>query len=269
VRFAKTFLLSEFFRQKIQLSWLFYMPITTIFLASYTTCGLDIEDSSPPNPPVWVQKSISVEWPERGIDAHESGGIYLEWVYESEEEIVSYEIYRAVSNDNSDEVDEYSQIGSVDIEVSTTPVFVDNYVQPGILYLYKIRAKDSADNYGSFSTSTGYRTLPAINDNEMFPNGNDAVLTRGGKLSWQYYYTIQMELYIITILSESGQLIHRAEIIPGNYVGRTEYWQPPSSVIMENDQKYQWRLDISAEIENGIEVSGAESQWATFNYHEI
>ena len=58
----------------------FWFRVHLTFSLSLLTiqCGLNIEDSTPPSPPVWVQKSLPEEWPEPGIDAHESGGIFLE-----------------------------------------------------------------------------------------------------------------------------------------------------------------------------------------------
>jgi hypothetical protein len=29
-------------------------------------CGFDVEDPTPPSPPMWVEKSLLEEWPERG-----------------------------------------------------------------------------------------------------------------------------------------------------------------------------------------------------------
>jgi hypothetical protein len=87
----------------------FWLQLILFFQISFLffQCGLDVEDPTPPPPPIWVQKSLPKEWPERGIDAHESGGISLEWESNFSEEIVAYNIYRATWYELNDSLGEY------------------------------------------------------------------------------------------------------------------------------------------------------------------
>ena len=78
-------------------------------------CGLDVEDPIPPSPPVWVEKSFPEEWPESGIDAHESGGIYLEWEPNPEGDIVAYKIYRSVFDEIEGVQGEYGILARLDL----------------------------------------------------------------------------------------------------------------------------------------------------------
>jgi len=101
---------------------------------TFHSCGLDIEDPTPPSPPVWVQKSLPEEWPERGIDAHESGGIYLEWEPNLEEDVTSYYIYRAHWNEDLGGVSNYTLL--LKMGVSTYPLteYIDTEITEEVRY---------------------------------------------------------------------------------------------------------------------------------------
>ena len=130
-----------------------FRPLTLGLLLSISSllsaCGLDIEDPTPPSPPVWVQKSLPEEWPERGIDAHESGGIYLEWEPNPSEGILAFHIYRAQWFEDIDSLGDYTLVAQIQNET----MFGFNYVdlQVGfnqyfysffICYFYKIRIQN-------------------------------------------------------------------------------------------------------------------------------
>ena len=95
--------------------WLF--PLLTFnFAFLISACGLDVEDPTPPSPPVWVQKSLPEEWPEQGIDAHESDGIYLEWEPNPDEDITAYRIHRATLYAINDSLGDYGLLTTLELE---------------------------------------------------------------------------------------------------------------------------------------------------------
>ena len=71
------------------------------------SCGIDVEDPKLPKSPTWVHKSFPEEWPERGIDAHETNGIYLEWEPNGGTDISAYHIYRATYYEYNDSLGHY------------------------------------------------------------------------------------------------------------------------------------------------------------------
>ena len=87
---------------------------------------MDIEDPTPPSPPVWVEKSLAEEWPERGIDAHESGGIFLEWSTEANEDINAIAIFRCEISQTSNIFSEYSLVAKINKESGQVSKYIDN-----------------------------------------------------------------------------------------------------------------------------------------------
>ena len=95
----------------------FRLLLSLIFF-NFISCGLDIEDPTPPSTPVWVQKSLPEIWPERGIDAHESGGIFLEWEPNPEDDIEAYSIFRAERFEEDDSLGKYELLTVIPIETN-------------------------------------------------------------------------------------------------------------------------------------------------------
>jgi hypothetical protein len=246
-----------------------FRPLTLGLLLSISSllsaCGLDIEDPTPPSPPVWVQKSLPEEWPERGIDAHESGGIYLEWEPNPSEGILAFHIYRAQWFEDIDSLGDYTLVAQIQNET----MFGFNYVdlQVGFnQYFYKLKSKDNSENISEFSDSLTYSLLRSIDSEAMIPNGQAIVLPEDRTLRWNYYPGFAMEEYCITILSDENEFVHRAVILPQNYIGRSESWQIPLSIKLESNMVYNWRIDMIARFVDGLETSGSESSWAKFVY---
>jgi hypothetical protein len=238
----------------------YWLPIFFIF----NFCGLDIEDPTPPSPPVWVQKSLPDEWPERGIDAHESGGIYLEWEINPEENIAAYIIYRSEYINTVDSLSDYTWIHRVK-SVSNTPLeFIDSDITPNTQYYYKLKADDLSDNRSGYSDSCGYLVLPQITINQMEPSNQLENLDSNRLLYWHYTNSIQMENYCLTLLDLQNDLILRTVLSPVNYVNGSESWRVPDSIILMENQLYKWRIDTGANYSQGIESAGSESPWATF-----
>ena len=233
-------------------------------LLTFQSCGLDVEDPTPPLPPQWVQKSLPEEWPERGIDAHESGGIFLEWERNSEDNIAAYLIYRAEYFEEMDSLGEYELHSR--LEANNGLDYIDPVCELRAKYFYKLRAEDVANNISAYSDSLAYLLLPPISRNLMTPISLLDSLSRGGSLNWRYSYSIEMEDYCLTLLTGTGNFVIRKIFSPGNYVNDTESWIIPTSLILDPGQVYRWRIDTGARYVAGMETAASESPWATFLY---
>ncbi len=228
-------------------------------------CGLDVEDSTPPSKPQWVPKSLPEEWPERGIDAHESGGLFLEWEQNpSDEEIKSYHISRAIYYDEYDSLGEYESLITQPMETNPALEFIDRTATKGIHYYYKIKAEDYSEAKSNYSDPLSYTLLPAIGLSSMFPNGLNMVLGSSRQLTWRYAHSIAMEDYCLTLLAEDNSFMWRQLLIPGNYTGDVETWIIPENIILIPGVSYKWRVDMVARYVESRETSGSESLWATF-----
>ena len=240
------------------------LHITFHFSFLIFNCGLDVEDPTPPSPPVWVQKSLPEEWPERGIDAHESGGIYLEWESGLEEDVEWYNIYRATWYSINDSLGEYDLLTRVEAVSSPEMEYIDRSADIRTKYFYKVNAEDASGNLSLFSDSLIYSLLPQLNAEWMHPNGLNVWLNDNRTLSWLYSNAIEMEDYCLTILGSANEFVFRVAILPENYVDISESWQIPLDVPLDSGKLYQWRIDTGANYLNGRETSGSESLWATF-----
>jgi len=249
-----------------------FVSLPMLFLLSVlilTACpGVDIEDPTPPSKPEWVQKSLPEEWPERGIDAHESNGIYLEWELNYDEDIVTTTIYRATWFEHNDSLGEYMYLAHIMQKASPATEYLDIWAYPGNTYYYKLRAKDASDNLSQFSDSVGYRLLTPVAVEKMIPNGKSDTLASNRYLSWVYHYSVEMEDYVITLLTDSNELLWRENLQPGNYTGGRENWIIPQEIALNSGSNYKWRIDTGADYKNSIERAGSESPWATFLYIE-
>jgi len=251
-----------------------FRPLTLrlLFIFNFSflilSCGLDIENSTPPSKPQWVPKSLPVEWPERGIDAHESGGIFLEWEPNPEDNIVAYLIYCSRYYNENDSLGDYELLHRQDTESMDNLGFLHSDVNIRVKYYYKLKAEDAAENYSDFSDSLFYTLLPPLPYDGLLPNGSTSVLQSARQLSWFYDYYIAMENYCLTILSQDNDFILRTIISPTGYVSRTETWIIPESVVLNSKQIYKWRIDIGAEYIYNRETLGSESIWATFLFDD-
>ncbi len=234
------------------------------FLIFY--CGLDVEDPTPPSPPVWVEKSLPEVWPERGIDAHESGGIFLEWEPSLDEDIIAYNIYRGRWYTSNDSLGDYELLERIEVASLISPEFIDRQAEKNILYSYKLKSEDRANNLSKYSDSLSYSCLSAISVNMMIPNGQSDTLLANRNLSWKNYYIIEAEDYCLTLLTLSDQLVARVLVQPRNYFGGTENWEIPVHVDLEYNRTYKWRIDIEARFVDDYETAGSESIWAIFVY---
>jgi hypothetical protein len=243
------------------------VAITLSFISlSFTGCGLDIEDPSPPPPPVWVQKSLPEEWPERGIDAHESGGIYLEWELNPDEDIAGYFLYRATWYDVNDSLGEFDLIAHLETESLAEGEYIDRQIVTRIRYFYKIKSQDLSDNISEFSDSLSFSLLPEIKIWSMSPNGLADLLGTARELKWRTTTDIETEDYCITLLREDNDFIARDVVSPGNYIGGLESYQISINIGLVANQIYKWRIDTGAIYMDGRETVGSESSWATFLY---
>jgi hypothetical protein len=245
----------------IGLLFTFYFLFLTL-----SSCGFDIEDPTPPSPPVWVQKSLPEEWPERGIDAHESGGIFLEWEPSPDEDIVAYHIFRASLFESKDSLGDFDLIDRMAMEPITPTEYIDVKTINGSQYFYKLKAENSSKNLSKYSDPVTYRILPEISIGSMTPNGMGVQLEPDRSLHWVYPYAIAMEQYCLTILTQENNFVFRKVFSPSNYTGENESQRIPSSINLDSNHVYKWRVDTSAYFEGGLEIYGSESSWAVFVY---
>ena len=233
------------------------------------SCGLDVEDATPPEAPVWVPKSAPIEWPETGIDAHESGGIVLEW-FGDDEDIELYRLFRAEYVQPGDSLSDFVLLEDVSVEnVLSQHSYLDNTTQANIRYAYYLKARDHADNWSEKSDTLEFLRLSAISSSSMTPNGVNDTLGPSRFLQWDYSYSIAMEDYVLTIVTMDNILVYRTQFTPSNYVGSKESFYVSDSVALESERAYQWRVDVHAQYVGEVESSSGESSWAIFTYmHE-
>jgi hypothetical protein len=232
----------------------------------FQSCGFDVEDPTPPSRPVWTQKSLPEEWPEHGIDAHEAGGIYLEWLPNPEEDIVAYEIYRAAWFEETDSLGDSELIFRLNNESDTELELIDTKVEINRKYLFTIKAIDASGNKSKYSTSQTYTLMPTLEPGVMTPNGLTSVLGVDRLLSWRFSYILTMENFCLTILTQNNEFVFREVMLPATYIDWGDSWQIPIDVELELDGIYKWRFDTNADYINDLETSGSESQWAWFIY---
>ena len=247
-------------------SWA-WMLLTFNFSFLILQCGLDVEDSTPPSAPVWVQKSLPEEWPERGIDAHESEGIFLEWEPNPiEENVTSYLLHRAEYFELEDSLGEFELLSTLILESSSASEYIDRSTTIDTRYHYVLIAEDASENQSTPSDTLGYIRLSTMNSASMLPNGLSVPLDSDRKLQWTYSYGVAMENYTMTILSADNGLILRRELIPGNYIGGIEYFTVPDTIVLSSGSSYKWRVDMGGRYVEDRETAGPESPWATFMY---
>ena len=240
--------------------------ITLVISLLISKCGFDIEDPTPPSPPVWVQKSLPEEWPERGIDAHESGGIFLEWQFTTENNLVAYYIYRTEYYSLNDSFGDVEHLVRLDVESLNAYEYVDTEALHRKDYFYAIKTSDNSNNMSLFSDTISYKSLSQIPSELMSPNGALESLPNNRELLWSFPYLLEMENYCLTLLSEEDDFLFRMVLSPGNYVSRYESWCIPDSIALEVGHIYKWRIDTGAKYVDGLETAGSESPWATFLY---
>jgi hypothetical protein len=238
-------------------------------LLTILSCGLDIEDPTPPSPPVWVQKSLPDEWPERGIDAHESGGIYLEWEPNlMDEDIIAYIIQRATYYPSNDSLSNFNNIKRLEANSATETNFIDMTIYLRINYFYKLLAEDASGNQSNNSDSISYILLPSVSTERMWPNGQSVQLGFDRRLRWFSSHHTEFERFILSIVTDNSAIVVREEIMPGDYVNGHEFWAIPEDVTFESGEHYHWRIDLSGRMVGNHEYSGSESSWATFLFVE-
>jgi hypothetical protein len=240
------------------------LSILHLSLLTTQSCGLDIEDPTPPSPPVWVEKSLPEEWPERGIDAHESGGTLLEWESNPENNISAYLIFRAEFFPEGDSIGSFDILSRIDYDSHEYLEYLDTDVSIRIKYYYKMKAVSVSGTLSTFSDSITYLLLPQIEIEGMRPNGVLDSLGSDRKLYWNYSLGIEMEDYCLTIMSQNNDLISRFVLNPSNYVSGTESWTIPNYVVLDSNQVYKWRIDAGAKYIRDRETAGSESLWASF-----
>jgi hypothetical protein len=256
------FLFSRFRRMNFYTFDLLIISFSLIII----NCGLDIEDPTPPPAPEWVHKSLPEEWPESGIDAHESGGIFLEWSTSRAQDIATYIIYRAEFLDVNDSLSDYIELLRIVAGNTSGYSHIDATVSTLIKYYYKLRVEDSSGNLSSFSDSIGFSLLPQISLATMSPNGLSDTLGADQLLKWEYTFSdkIVVEIYCLTVTDQNNYIIFREVFNPGNYVDGLETRKVLTNNILVPGQIYKWRIDTGAIYKDGLETAASESEWASF-----
>ena len=247
--------------------WLLPLLTLTLSLLTIQSCGLDIEDPNPPSPPVWVEKSFPEEWPERGIDAHESGGIFMEWeINPIGENVTSYLLRRAQYFELNDSLGDFQLLKTLVPESSSRLEYIDRESTTYTRYYYVLIAENYAGNQSLPSDTIGYMRFAAMNSALMHPNGLSVHLETDRKLQWAYNYHVAMENYTITIVAADSGFVLRRELTPGNFIGATEYFAIADTIDFLSGGIYKWRVDMGGQYAEGRETAGSESRWATFRY---
>jgi hypothetical protein len=238
--------------------------IPFIFLIYFQACGSDIEDPTPPPPPQWVQKSLPEEWPERGIDAHESSGIYLEWNSDLGEDIVAYNIYRATWNEFNDTLGDYVLVTRIETANTIDQTYVDGEVANRIRYYYKLNSESISGDISDFSDPLSYSLFPQIRVEMMTPNGQSIPLPPSRQLTWNNFYLNETQDFSLTILNMNYEIITRIVLQPRDYFNGNESWKIPIEIIFNSGEVYKWRIEANANYVDGYETGGSESLWAKF-----
>ena len=248
--------------------WLGVLLYITIPL-QFNSCGVDIENPIPPSSPVWIDKSLPLEWPERGVDAHESGGIFLQWYPVIGEDIGKYYLHRAEWFESRDSLGEFEIVTMVPENSASVLEYTDESAIKRVRYYYKLKSENNSGMQSEFSESVSYKLITRVGTAGMKPNGLTDTLSQERTLSWNYDLDIAMEDYVITLLSDESDLLYRNLLQPGNYTGSRETWDIPSNINLISGNIYLWRIDTGANYEDGRETTGSESAWATFYYEDI
>ena len=190
----------------------------------------------------------------------------MEWEANTVEEIIAYHIYRAICYDASDSLGEYELISRLETVSNLGTEYIDKHVSTLVKYSYKLKAEDTSGNLSEHSDSLTYKLLQSIGLWSMVPNGLEVELGSERELFWSYIPVNEMENYTINVVTQNNESLYRKTFQPGNYLGNVENWTIPVEVSLNPGQVYQWRIDTGANYHDGREMSGSESQWATFLY---
>jgi hypothetical protein len=239
--------------------------IVVLLVASgvFFSCGESLEDPVSPARPLWVEKSLPEEWPEFGIDASEGGAIHLEWQASEDMDLRGYHIYRARYHHEIDSLGDMEEIAFISDDLNTDS-FTDQSAAGLVRYRYTLTAEDVSGNQSDPADTISYRVLQHVIAETMQPNGVQGVLNTERELSWVYRYYEEMQDYVITVLTQEGELVVRKRFEPGNYIGYIEEWSIPVEFQLEVGQVYKWRIDTNAAYIDHSETQGSESAWAHF-----
>lgn len=227
-------------------------------------CGFDLEDPDPPSRPQWMPKSVPEAWPEQGIDAHESGGILLEWM-EVDDEIDGLKIFRAQQIAGSDSLTDFGEVSDLQqAYLAQEGTYLDDTISDDVRYHYYLRSYNSAGNLSEPSDTISYLILPPVYS--LRPFSITDTLTHPVVLGWTYRYTTAMEDYVLTVLDSINQLVYRNRFNPSTYIEARDRHILPDSVLMESNSTYSWRVDVQGSYRLDLESSGGESGWAYFYY---
>jgi hypothetical protein len=248
----------------------YWLQLLFIFHFSFFIfhCGFDVEDSTPPETPIWIPKSLPEQWPESGIDPIEISGIRVEWFGNGNDNVEKYKLYRAEYFSENDSSGDFLRIAIIQNSGDESFYHIDADAKAFRTYHYYLISINDQDKKSMHSDTLTYTILPSIQLVTMIPNQRETPLRESRELSWRYIYLVEVQDYTVTIIDEFGHLISRHIFPPTNYIGRQEWWPIPDSVMLIHNQHYSWRIDLGADYMAGVEYRGAESGWANFLYIE-
>jgi hypothetical protein len=243
----------------------FRKTILALILFSIGNCGIDVEDAEAPEAPLWVKKSAPIDWPERGIDAHEGGQIFLQWNASRDEDVGEYLLYRSLSDSKKDTLKHTALIANIESNSMEIYSYLDNEINELDYYAYWLIALNDAGNRSMNSDTLYYSVMPSIYYDTMIPNSLSLPVIPPIQFSWNPGYWVEMLIqdFTITIIREDGVMIIRERFAPSNYVSHVETWVLPNTFDLE-PSLYHWRIDVASDYHGDVEAQGGESEWAAF-----
>jgi len=239
-----------------------------IFSVIFITCGENLEDPNPPARPQWVEQSLPYDTTESGVDADPDGDkINLEWPTGSEDDLNSYQIYRASGSAEN----KYSLIDEVDAVPVTGAVneFVDGNILIGTQYYYFCRSVDQAGNLSPHSDTITYKLIQKVN--LLSPSGTISITQP--TFRWTDMSSSASEYVIRVEQISPHKVIWLSAITRQNYTigdpqsliyGGGEIFYLAQASLTQGIN-YRWRVDAIATFDrNGHEIAGSESNWGLF-----
>ena len=226
------------------------------------SCGQDTssEDISPPEAPIWCEKSVEYAEIETGIDAVPQGNwIYLEWEPNTDEDLAGYQVWRMAEDDTTETFQLLQILTLTQLTNPNQPNFTDmsSEVAPDPStgfergYYYSLNAFDDLGNQSSFSDTIYYELLRKPQSLSI-DAGLDTV-------RWSYPVLPEQDVYFV---------IRIVRAFSGDYVWLAKYYvyQEPFAVLYNFDEgaglmgigEYYMRIDVSYmntvdELYNGAE----------------
>lgn len=188
---------------------------------------------------------------EKGLDTvPERDAIRIEWILNSDERVIGYEIYRKSGESNSKFVKLFTA-------AETDSFYEDIVPQIGVRYYYTVLAVNDEDLRSESGDTLSYMLLQKASN--LKPKGESSE----GKPVFSWTDGNQAHEYVLRIAENATNRFVWVAVI------QADYGNPIQSVVFNADQKasysaliqgtdYRWRVDV-----RGQNFSGSESEWVT------